>query len=489
LLVPRTSQDMIEWHYSVHPLLLLIAAGLAGLLGFCLGRRRGAPGALFPGRWFNPMTLSRNPVLANLSDGVIVLSVSNRIIDFNPAAENLAGFPPAAAIGQPINRVWSNFPDLAENGRQATQIQTEIVIATGKTPRCYDLQISPLKNRRGDLSGRLVVVRDITERKRTHEQRQQAQKRIAIGQLAGGVAHQFNNIMAVIQGYTAMVLEQPNLPSNTVNSLKLVASSSDRAARLTQQLLAYSERQWLEMRHVYLNQALGNQTQKLRRLLGDHIALSITHRLDTPVIEADLGMIEQVVINLALNARDAMPEGGELHIGIDPVNIGLAEAQQNPDARIGQFACLSLADTGCGMDEATMDHLFEPFFTTKDVGQGTGLGLAAVYGIVKQHLGWIEVSSVPGRGTTFKIYFPASTTPVASVAQESTAGPARQGPARIVLTEEHPGVRDGIAEVRGEGEADLVLKRLKMREGISGIEKKHSPSRLAKAEEECLEKR
>jgi PAS domain S-box-containing protein len=236
----------------------------------------------------------------------------------------------------------------------------------------------------------LIFFRDITERKRLEDQLRQAQKMEAVGQLAGGVAHDFNNMLTVIQVYCGLLLEETMHPSEMQEGLQQIAQAARRASDLTGQLLMFSRRKVVQMRALELNDVLRNLQAMLARLLGETIELEFRGRLDLPLIEADLGMVEQVVLNLSTNARDAMPRGGQLTISLDVVEIDAQAVQANPEAREGRFVCLVVSDTGCGMDEPTRKHVFEPFFTTKDVGKGTGLGLATVYGIVKQHKGWID---------------------------------------------------------------------------------------------------
>ena len=195
----------------------------------------------------------------------------------------------------------------------------------------------------------------------------------------------------------------------TPKGLKEIADAARRAAALTRQLLMFSRKQVIQPKVLDLNAVLQNLANMLMRLLGEDIRLESSYAPNLPQIEADTGMLEQVVMNLAVNSRDAMPKGGQLSMGTASVEIDEGYASQHPESRPGTFVCLTVTDTGCGMDRQTLDRIFEPFFSTKEVGKGTGLGLATVYGIVKQHHGWIEVTSQVGCGTTFKIYFPAAT--------------------------------------------------------------------------------
>jgi PAS domain S-box-containing protein len=248
---------------------------------------------------------------------------------------------------------------------------------------------------------------DITERRQLEEQFRQSQKMEAVGQLAGGVAHDFNNILTIIQGHVGLVSTLEPLPDGALESIRDIGEAAERAANLTRQLLTFSRRQIMQPRDLNLNALVANMARMLRRILGEDITLDLKSSAGLPAVNADPGMMEQVLLNLGVNARDAMPRGGELTIRTSVEDVTAEAARQTPDAASGRFVCLSVSDTGSGIAPDHLPHIFEPFFTTKDVGKGTGLGLATVYGIVKQHRGWLAVTSELGRGTTFKIHLPA----------------------------------------------------------------------------------
>ncbi len=251
-------------------------------------------------------------------------------------------------------------------------------------------------------------VTDITDRLNLEAQLRQAQKMESVGQLAAGVAHDFNNMLTVIQGHAGMLLARPTLPFELRDSIQAVYFAAERAASLTRQLLMFSRKSVMQPGPIDLREIVANMTKMLKRLLGETITLEFLPATEISIVQGDTSMVEQVIMNLSVNARDAMPFGGQLAISIEPAIVDEVYARAHPEARAGNFVCLSISDTGQGMDEATQRRIFEPFFTTKEIGKGTGLGLATVYGIVKQHRGWIEVSSAVGQGATFNIFFPAS---------------------------------------------------------------------------------
>jgi signal transduction histidine kinase/CheY-like chemotaxis protein len=253
---------------------------------------------------------------------------------------------------------------------------------------------------------RVAFARDVTEKKRLDQQLRQAQKMEAVGRLAGGIAHDFNNLLGVIIGYSEIL--QDGLSQNEPLSRKAAAikGAGLRAASLTRQLLAFSRKQVLDLSVLNLNAVVTDTLKMLQRLISEDIETSVVLAPELGSIKADQGQIEQVIMNLALNARDAMPGGGKLKIETANVELDQVYTRNHPGSKVGSYVSLAIDDTGTGMDAGTLTHIFEPFFTTKEMGKGTGLGLATVYGVVKQSDGYIAVDSAPGRGTTFKIYLP-----------------------------------------------------------------------------------
>ena len=282
---------------------------------------------------------------------------------------------------------------------------------------------------------------DITERKSLEEQFRQAQKMESIGRLAGGVAHDFNNLLTIILGYSDVLLQDSVLDEGTRDSLQEIKRAGERAASLTRQLLAFSRKQVLEPAMLDVNLAVGDCEKILRRLLGADVELVTLLSPDLDQVKADAGQLEQVLLNLAINARDAMPQGGKLTIETSATELDETYVRQHPGVKPGRHVVLTVSDTGCGMDDHTKAHIFEPFFTTKQKGKGTGLGLAMVFGFIKQSGGHVAVASEPGKGSTFKIFLPAADGPPAETAATMTDANAVSGPETILLVEDETGVR------------------------------------------------
>ena len=334
---------------------------------------------------------------------------------------------------------------------------------------------------------------DVTDILNLEAQFRHAQKLESVGQLAAGVAHDFNNILTIIQGYAdCLIARSPSDPA-TAKALKQISDAARRAAALTRQLLMFSRKQVIQPKVLDMNAVLQNLANMLQRLLGEDVALEFSYAPTVPPIEADTGMLEQVVMNLAVNARDAMPKGGKLSIGTSSVVLDEEFARQHLESRAGTSVCVTITDTGCGMDRQTLDRIFEPFFSTKEVGKGTGLGLATVYGIVKQHRGWIEVNSQVSCGTSFKVYFPATSREHDVMAETSAAPPfVRGGKETILLVEDEPVLRELVRDILGhyqyrvieaasgiealkawdehDGRVDLLLTDMVMPEGMTGID-------------------
>ncbi len=291
---------------------------------------------------------------------------------------------------------------------------------------------------------RLVLASDITERLALETQLRQVQKMEAIGQFAGGIAHDFNNILTVIQGYSTLLLKRRH-DTGTVDQINQISSAAGRGTSLIRQLLAFSRRNVMQFEPTNLNSVVENLSKMLRRLIGEDIVLNTEYGEGLPPIMGDVCMLEQILMNLAANSRDAMPEGGELAISTSLAHIDERHVQRYQEARIGDFARVTVRDSGCGIAPEILTHLFEPFFTTKDVGKGTGLGLATIYGIVQQHTGWIQVNTAVGVGTEFEIYFPVIPNAAPANDGESAPKPIVPGKETILLVEDEAPVR-GLAQ-------------------------------------------
>lgn len=315
---------------------------------------------------------------------------------------------PTAPIFSSIAQQLADTPAFEEMRLRSEQevdaiFQGELELTNGATFEYYTV---PVRSSEGQLYGRLWSFRDISPRKEMEEQLRQARKMETLGSLAGGIAHDFNNLLSPIIGYSELGLGRLPASDPMAVSLTQILKAARRAADLTRQILAFSRKQMLEVCVIDLNEVISDYEDMLRRLLGETINISIVLNLVTAPVRADRSQIEQVVLNMAVNARDAMPEGGSLTIETAEVYLDQRYAERHVEVEAGEYVMLSISDTGVGIEEAIRDRIFEPFFTTKERGKGTGLGLATSFGIIKQHHGHLWVYSEPGHGTTFKIYLP-----------------------------------------------------------------------------------
>ena len=309
------------------------------------------------------------------------------------------------------------------------------------------VQGAPIMDNEGRVFGAVVAFFDATEKKSMAAQLGQASKMEAVGQLAGGVAHDFNNLLTVIMSYTAMLLDDLDASNPLHADLQEIAAAADRAAALTRQLLAFSRQQVMQPRVLDINSVVGGVEKMLRRIIGEDIELRIELDADVEKINADPGQLEQVLMNLVVNARDAMPAGGRLSIRTSNSELSKESAAGALNAPDGEYVMLSVSDTGTGMPREVQQRLFDPFFTTKDQGRGTGLGLSTVYGIVKQSGGEIYVYSEVGQGSTFKVYFPrfAEGGDVEEVESATTEVP--RGTETLLLVEDDDNLRNLVARV------------------------------------------
>jgi two-component system cell cycle sensor histidine kinase/response regulator CckA len=354
-------------------------------------------------------------IFENATEGIYQTTPDGRYLSANPALARIDGFDSAEQLLAEITNIGnqlyvdprrrSAFVQLLETQGAVRDFEAQIRRRDGRV-----IWVSENARAVRDAAGKLLyfegTVRDITERKHLEDQLRQAQKMEALGRLAGGVAHDFNNLLTGIIGYADLLMSGRGADDPMYEDLAQIKRAGERAAALTSQLLAFSRRQILDPRVLDLNTVVADMEKMLRRLLGEDIELFTRLAPNLDRVRADPGQIEQVILNLAVNARDAMPQGGRLTLSTAMAIPDEALLRAHPEMHRGPHVLLTVSDTGCGMDEPTRTRLFEPFFTTKEIGKGTGLGLATIYGIVKQSEGQITVESAPGRGTTFRIYLP-----------------------------------------------------------------------------------
>ena len=387
-------------------------------------------------------------LVTTLGEGVAIVDGSERFEFANPAAETIFGVPPGGLAGRSLAEFLSEeeFARAREETKRRRRGESSTYEQVIRRPdgetRQIELIATPRRGPDGEVIGTLGIFRDVTELRRLQEQLQQSQKMEAVGRLAGGIAHDFNNILTVITGYCEMALEESRGNRALEGSLEEIKRAARRSATLVSQLLAFSRRQILLLRVFDLADLVEGMGGMLRRLLGEDVRLVTTRVEPSLQVNADPGRIEQVIMNLAVNSRDAMPAGGLLTIETRAARLSAEQLIGHPEVPPGEYVGLSVRDTGHGMDAQTMSRLFEPFFTTKEVGKGTGLGLATVYGIVRQSSGHITCHSEAGKGTTFTVYLPRVDLRAAGV-EAADAGTSRgiRGTGRILLVEDDESVR------------------------------------------------
>jgi len=384
-------------------------------------------------------------IVQSSDDAIVSSSLDGTINSFNPSAERMFGYSAQEVIGRPVSILYPDDQIAAVAPMRKRVIEGEHISAAEVQRLRKDgsrvtiaLTVSPIRDAAGTTIGVSGIARDISERRQVEEQFRQAQKMEAVGRLAGGVAHDFNNLLTIINGNTEALLSMLPGQDSALEMLRDVQQAGERAAGLTQQLLAYSRKQMLKPRVLDLNAVVIDAKNMLARLIGEDISVSVEPDSDLQCVKADAGQLGQVLMNLCVNARDAMPNGGTIVIRTaNTIMTGDEWPEINDPAR-GPYVELSVRDSGMGMDAETQKHLFEPFFTTKEHGRGTGLGLATVYGIVKQSEGFIRAESAPGHGTTFRIYLPAVDAPPDQAASTLAAPRGRE---TVLVVEDEPQVR------------------------------------------------
>ena len=390
----------------------------------------------------------------------------------NQTELHMLGYAADEMIGRPV---WE-FSGSPKDVRKAVRAKLSGAVPTGgpfeRFYRCKDGTLLPvliedrlLRDANGQITGIRSTIQDITERKRAEEairaknkQLLQKQKLEAVGSLAGGIAHEFNNLLQVIQGYTQFVLEDLSPSDQRRQDLQRVVEAADTAAKLTSQLLNFSRRDTLGLEDVNPNDMVRELVKLLHPLIGERIQLEVSVSEQVSDVHADRALLQQALMNLCLNARDAMPSGGKLTIKTETSVLDETFAERDSELRPGSYVQITVTDTGCGMSPEIMQRAFEPFFTTTDVGEGTGLGLAMVYGVVQQHEGTVHVSSEPGSGTTFRVYLPAFSGRSAPKEPPEIL-PAREGNETILVAEDEPLVREVVVRIlRGAGYSTLAAE-------------------------------
>jgi len=393
----------------------------------------------------------RARAIASLVQGLCITDPAqpdNPIIHVNDSFLRITGYAREDVIGKNCRLLQgpNTSPEATARIRSAVRDEQTCMLEIlnyrkDGTPFWNGLSISPIHNADGAVTHFVGVLTDVSPMKLLEQQFHQAQKMEAIGQLAGGVAHDFNNLLTVISGYSELLLGM--LPPNDPNRVpvKAISEAGERAAGLTRQLLFFSRRAVLETKVLDLNSVVKDAEKMLRRMIGEHILLTAVLSPTISRIRGDAGQIGQILMNLAVNAQDAMPQGGKLTIETSDIHLDEADAAQFSECKPGRYVQLAVSDSGCGMTPEIKAHIFEPFFTTKGPGRGTGLGLATVYGIVKQSGGSINLYTEPGRGTTFKIYLPAIDEQLPASTLDQRSEKVNGGNETILLVEDDDAVR------------------------------------------------
>ena len=396
----------------------------------------------------DPIPTLRDARIEIIGDALVILDRRRRIADLNRAALVMLGMTRADAAGCPVDEV---LPGLGATGSEPVRVDVPRRTAIGD--RIFDASITPIETRDRRLTGHVVLLRDITERRQLEDQLRQAQKMEAVGKLAGGVAHDFNNLLTAIIGFAELAIDDLPRDSRVRDSIAQIRRSAEQAASLTRQLLAFGRRQILQLETVDLGDSVSVMEPMLRRLIGEDIVIATDLATDLPPVRADRTQLQQVLLNLAVNARDAMPGGGTLTIR---TRVATPDVAEGAVRAAGVFVMLEVVDTGRGIDPSDLEHIFEPFYTTKAFGQGTGLGLSTVYGIAKQSGGDVRVQSRPGRGSTFQVLLPAAAAaPAAVLLERETSGSPVS--ATVLLVEDDDGVREFVAEALRVSGCEVML--------------------------------
>ena len=391
---------------------------------------------------------ARLATVVKQSSEIILITDPEGVIEYvNPAFEKTTGYASAEVLGK--------TPRVLKSGKHDDELYRQLWFAIKRGETWHgrminrrkdgtfyeeEMSVSPVRDAAGGIINYVAVKRDVTREVQLEAELRQAQKMEAIGQLAGGVAHDFNNILSALLMQTELIGMTDNLTDEAREGLQQICADTRRAADLTRQLLLFSRRQVMRSRVLDLNEVVLHLAKMLQRLIREDVKLQLTLHATPLMTRADSGMLEQVLINLAVNARDAMNNGGQLCIETSETTVDDGAASLNPDARPGRYVCLNVGDTGGGIPPEVLPRIFEPFFTTKEAGKGTGLGLATVFGIVKQHQGWIKLDNRPGEGVTFQVFLPASTVAETEPAPAIDKPKPSGGTETILMVEDEPAV-------------------------------------------------
>ena len=403
-------------------------------------------------------------IVDSSQDAIIGKNLDGIITHWNRGAERMYGYTADEVIGKSITILAPKDREdeilgILQKIRRGENVEYFESVRITKSGQHLNVSISvsPIHDSDGTIVGASAIARNVTTQKRTEEQLRQAQKMEAVGRLAGGIAHDFNNILGIIISCSELLGSRLDRTNGTIAYLENIREAADRGASLTKQLLSFSRRQPLRSQLLESKERLRGLLRLLRPLLGDDIEIRLRPGKDLAVVEADPGQFDQIILNLAVNARDAMPKGGKLIIETAVRVFDQSFAERHPPLTPGKYVMLSVSDTGAGMDKTTVSRIFEPFFTTKEIGKGTGLGLSTVYGIVKQNGGNIWVYSEPGRGSTFKIYLPSAEHKIADGDdwQAEALPPRREGTA-VLLVEDDDLLRSATRQMLEEHGYNVV---------------------------------
>ena len=379
-------------------------------------------------------------IIDSSEDAIIGKDLDGTITSWNRGAQHMYGYDPDEVIGKNISLLTSrdcpdeipSILDRIKRGEHMTHYESTRVTKDSRRLN-VSISISPIRDAGGVIVGASAIARDVTEQKRAEEHLRQAQKMEAVGRLAGGLAHDFNNILGIIAACTDLLGGRVETTEESGPYITNIRKAVERGSSLTRQLLAFTRKSAVNPQLIDLNTHLKDVAKLIRPLMGDDVEIVVPPRCESAIVEIDPGQFDQVVLNLGVNSRDAMPRGGKFILEASSVQLDDVFTEQHRPMRPGHYIVLAVSDTGVGMDRLTASRIFEPFFTTKEIGKGTGLGLATVYGIVQHSGGHIWVYSEPGRGTTFKIYLPSAEEKLGAVTQSSAEAPVRRRDGTTIL--------------------------------------------------------